>query len=102
MIRSLLALVLLSTSALAAPSGTRRFAIVAGADDGGAGRARLRYAASDARQVASVLADLGGVDRADLDLIEQPSRADLAAALASLKARVADARAGAERVEVIL
>ena len=92
----------LAAPALAAPSGARRLALIAGADDGGEGRARLRYAASDARAVAAVLRELGGVDEADLQLVVEPSRAALSSALAALPARVAAARRTAERVEVVV
>ena len=47
-----------------APDATlRRFALVAGANDGGSSRVTLRYAASDARAVSQVLTQLGGVAR---------------------------------------
>ena len=58
-----LLLLLLSTAALAVdavpePPAIRRFALVVGASDGGAGRALLRYAGSDAQAVARVLTEL--------------------------------------------
>jgi hypothetical protein len=52
----------------------RRFALLVGVNDGGASRARLRYAASDARAVARVLESLGGVAPADLVFVVDGSR----------------------------
>jgi Caspase domain len=53
----------------------RRFALMIGVNDGGAARARLRYATSDARSMARVLENLGGVSTADLVFVDTPSRA---------------------------
>jgi len=53
----------------------RRFALLIGVNDGGPGRARLRYATSDARSVARVLENLGGVAPADLVFVDAPTRA---------------------------
>ena len=44
--------------ALAEPVELRRYALVAGADDGGIGRVRLKYANTDARSMAAVLSEL--------------------------------------------
>ena len=52
----------------------RRFALLVGVNDGGAARARLRYAASDARAMARVLESLGGVAPADLVFVVDGSR----------------------------
>jgi hypothetical protein len=89
----------LATPALAQPAPTpspipaaaglqptlRRFAIIASANDGGEGRARLRYADSDARAVADVLQSLGGLAPADLALVPSATRAKLQNAFAKLK-----------------
>jgi Caspase domain len=53
----------------------RRFALMIGVNDGGATRARLRYATSDAHSMARVLENLGGVAPADLVFVAEPSRA---------------------------
>jgi Caspase domain len=52
----------------------RRFALLVGVNDGGVARARLRYAASDARAMARVLESLGGVAPADLVFVVDGSR----------------------------
>src|SRR5882672_2063235 len=57
------------------PARLRRFALLIGVNDGGAGRAKLRYATSDARSVARVLENLGGVSPADLVFVDEPTRA---------------------------
>jgi len=49
----------------------RRFALVAGANDGGHDRVTLRYANSDARAMSKVLTQLGGVDPRDVLVTRQ-------------------------------
>jgi len=61
-----------------------RVALVMGANNGGAGRVTLRYAASDADSVGEVLTDLGGVAPDDLLVLRDPSRADVLAGLERL------------------
>jgi hypothetical protein len=61
----------------AEPTGSvrlRRFALLVGVNDGGAARARLRYAASDAHAMARVLESLGGVAPGDLVFVADGSR----------------------------
>lgn len=79
----------------------RRFALVVGANDGGRERVTLRYAASDARSVASVLAQLGGVAPRDLMAIEEPKPADIGRAIDELSKKLTAARDSAGRLEVI-
>ena len=52
----------------------RRFALLVGVNDGGPTRSRLRYAASDAHNMARVLESLGGVAPADLVFVADGSR----------------------------
>jgi hypothetical protein len=80
-IRAPLALLLLLIAAPGAratePAGSvrlRRFALLVGVNDGGAARARLRYAASDAHAMARVLESLGGVAPGDLVFVADGSR----------------------------
>jgi hypothetical protein len=78
----------------------RRYALVAGANQGGRDRPTLRYAVSDAARFAGVLQELGGVDPGDTVLLEQPSVGELETALDALRDRTeADHRdpAGAPR-----
>jgi hypothetical protein len=53
----------------------RRFALLIGVNDGGPARAKLRYATSDARSMARVLENLGGVAQSDLVFVDTPTRA---------------------------
>jgi hypothetical protein len=97
--------VMFLAAAVPAAAARQRFALVAGANDGGGQRPRLKYAVSDADRFARVLRDLGGVEPADAVLLKQPSLKELDDALAALGARMASARsAGGEgvRIEVLL
>lgn len=104
----LLRLLLAATAlALVAPvraedggGAVRRFALAVGVNDGGAARARLRYAGADAERLLQVMRQLGGVAPEDAVLLQEPGEAALRSALADLQARVARAR-GAGRVEVL-
>lgn len=96
------AYVLLVAVGARAETPVRRFALVAGANDGGAGRVQLRYANSDAESVSRVLEDLGGVDPGDRLLLSNASRADLQEGFASVGRRLLEAKAQNERVELFL
>lgn len=93
----------LSAAAAKSEPGTslQRFALVAGANDGGPGHERLRYAGSDARAMARVLSQLGGVRPEDATLLGEPSPAELTQALQQLGARIAAARKPGHRIELI-
>ncbi len=78
----------------------KRFALVAGANDGGGSRVTLRYANTDARSMAKVLTQLGGVDSRDVTLLEDPTPQQLGSALDVLDARVREAKQGKARIEV--
>lgn len=80
----------------------RRYALIAASNDGGAGRARLRFADSDARAVAGVLTQLGGVQRDDLSLLPNATRSGLQAAFEQLRAKLALAREGQPRSELVV
>ena len=70
----------------------RRFVLLAGVDDGGPTRVRLRYAASDAHAMGKVLQSLGGVAADDIVFVSAPSRAAFDAGFADIEQRL---RAGA-------
>jgi hypothetical protein len=80
---------------------TRRVALVVGINDGGPERVKLRYAGSDARALARVLGDLGGVDRGDRIVLLEPTPEDLLAGFARASARVQAARSAGERVQFV-
>lgn len=105
--RILLALVVMlgawtrPASAEAAPGAARRLSLVIGANDGGPGRARLRYAVSDARAVFQVLESLGGVLPDDGRLLLEPQREGLLWELGRLRERLARLRPRSPRLEVL-
>lgn len=92
------------TTATASPAladgGVRRFALVIGANDGGPERATLRYAEADARTVAGVMTEVGGVAPADRVLVVDPDKASLIVALGELRRRVQAAEG--QRTEVVV
>jgi hypothetical protein len=107
--RALLAIALAGTAIGAAwaesspaPAPTRRFALVMGANAGGAGSVRLRYAVSDARSFASLLTELGGVRSEDLILLLDPGLSSFRGAAEKLRAAAAAANASGRRCELML
>jgi hypothetical protein len=66
----------------------RRFVLLAGVDDGGPTRTKLRYAASDARTVGHVLQTLGGVAPEDIVLVSTANRAAFDSAFADVEQRL--------------
>jgi len=79
----------------------RRFAFLAGVNDGGAGRVRLRYATTDAQAVSKVLTEMGGVNPGDLVFAADTDRNQFLGALEQLRQSVAGSRRGDQRTELI-
>ncbi len=79
----------------------RRFALVVGANDGGRQRVPLRYAGADARAMARVLRQLGGVAPQDLVLVLVPDRLALADGFTRLSKMLAGQRSPGRRVELL-
>lgn len=75
-----------------------RYALLVGHNDGGAGRTPLRYAHEDARQMESVMTELGGVESEHHSLLLDPDRAALDAALDAMKTDLAAEQGDAEFV----
>jgi len=98
----LLLLALLAAAPARAAEPTRRFAVVAGAREGGPGRVTLRYSTSDAREVSDVLRVLGGVAPGDVLLLEDPTPAALRSALGTVSARAAEVKARGGRSELFV
>ncbi len=97
-----LSAVVLGTAARCEASApVRRFAMVVGANSGGAGRVTLRYANSDATRISSVLRAYGGVTGGDLVVLREATPQRIREALAQLGTRIATARARHRRVELI-
>jgi hypothetical protein len=89
-------------AAAPAAAGVRRFAVVAGEPDGGAGTVRLRYAERDARRIHDILTRVGGVQRDDARLLLSQGAAAFRRALAELSQASAAARARGERTLLLV
>jgi hypothetical protein len=87
-IASLILLVCCTSLHAASDAGFRRFALVIGANDGGPGRAQLRFSFSDAGSFSRVMKEIGGVGKDDALLLYQPSRELLLSAMTSLYSKV--------------
>lgn len=81
---------------------SRRFLVAASANDGGPGKARLRFAHQDADGMASVMRSLGGVRTEDALMLQEPDTARLLASLRELSAKMAAERQGGARMELVL
>ncbi len=79
-----------------------RFALFIGANDGGADRVKLRYAESDARAMARVIGELGGVSTDNVAVLMDPKPGDVDAALAAMSNRLERARGLGHRVELLV
>jgi hypothetical protein len=66
----------------------RRFALIVGANDGGAGRAKLKYAVSDAQSFKDVMAEIGGLQSYDTLLLINPDKRNFYSALRSVFSRM--------------
>lgn len=89
-------------AAPAAAAPLSRFALIIGSNDGGGGRVKLRFAGSDARAVARVLGQMGGLSSGDQILLLEPRREQVLSALSELGRRVDAARGQSKRTEVIV
>jgi hypothetical protein len=79
----------------------RRMALIAGANDGGPKRAKLRFATEDAKSMFRVLRDLGGVLPEDSILLTDPDERGLEQGFDALRRRLDAARGQAERLEIL-
>ena len=86
----------------AVEAGERRFALLVGQPDGGAGTVTLRHAERDARRMHGVLTRLGGVREEDARLLIGAVAGDVRGALAELSARSEAARARGERTVLLV
>lgn len=85
-----------------APTSVRRFAVAIGVNDGGKGRTYLRYAATDAQSVASVLQELGGFSNNDIFLVQTPERRAVDQALADVSVAINRAKSIGQRTELLV
>ncbi|NMO17533.1 caspase family protein [Pyxidicoccus fallax] len=72
----------------AAPTASRRVAVVVGSNSAVLGRSALRYAHDDARRMAEVLTQVGEFQPGDVELLLDPAPAAVLAALDSKLARL--------------
>jgi Caspase domain len=86
-------------AAIAAP--TRRILLWAASNDGGPGKAQLRYAHSDAQGFAKVLSTLGGIDSSDVIALPEPDSVELLEQIRSLSLRLGQARSAGARTELL-
>ena len=86
----------------ATDSPLRRYAFVAGSNDGGDGLVRLKYAETDARSFAAVLQDLGGVRPQDLVLVVSPTLKKFNEGLARVRQLIRSPREMDERRELVI
>lgn len=79
----------------------RRFAIIAGANNGGPDRVMLRYAVSDADTMMNVLKSIGGVSESDGLLLVNPDRRNMISAMNKIKSEINGIKQKNERIEFI-
>lgn len=79
----------------------RRFALLVGANDGGPEREQLLYASSDTAMLGKALAELGGVDRRDRVVLEDPSPAELERAFADMATALRQAQKAGDRIQFV-
>ena len=86
-----------------APTGAtlRRFALLVGSNAGSRERKELRHALSDARAMAGVLGELGGVRAEDTALLANPDPGALERALSAQRERIARVAGGVQRTEFV-
>jgi len=76
----------------------RRYLLSAGANNGGRERVLLRYAVSDAKAFASVLTEMGGVDKNGAVILSNPNSRELLNSIAALNKLVSDSKTNAPDV----
>ena len=79
----------------------KRYGLFVGANRGGYGRVMLRYAESDAAEMAETLVSLGGIDQTNRSVLMDPSPSDLKSAFSRLSSRIGGASGEARRTEFI-
>jgi uncharacterized caspase-like protein len=99
---AVLAALALAATAGGARASERRFALVVGEPDGGAGTVRLRYAERDAKRIHAILLQVGSVRPDDARLLLGAGGAAFRRALAELGARAAAAKGRGDRTVLIV
>ena len=79
----------------------RRFGIFIGSNNGGRDRVTLRYAISDARAMAKVFTEMGGIDSGDSIVLVEPSAREINSRIASLREQVIRSKGAHKRTEIV-
>jgi hypothetical protein len=82
-------------------ASVRRFALLVGANDGGSDRELLRYAGSDAEMFGKALTELGGLDKDDRVVLDDPDVASFEQGFADIAAKIRNAQTAGERVQFV-
>jgi len=103
-IKLITAVVLILTAAAASDGATeiRRYLLSIGANDGGTDRVLLRYAITDAKAFASVLTDMGGVDKQNATVIANPDKGEFLSAFAKMEVAIAKGKADGTKSEAFI
>lgn len=80
---------------------TRRYSIIIGANNGGPGRERLRYAVSDARSLKKVLNRMGGISGSNNRILVEPDRRQFFNAIYRLNTTIRREKRKYRRTELI-
>lgn len=99
---TVLAFAALGLSTVGHAGTVQRFVLAAGANDGGPGRAQLRYAISDARHFVTVMENMGGVESERRFLLEEPTVGQFIDAIRRVKETALTSRKDGDRIELIL
>ena len=100
--RRLLAIAMIILGALPARAqGMRRFALIAGNDDGGDGTRRLLYARDDARKIHEILTRLGGIQAGESELVLNGNASEVLSALGRLEQRIREAAEQHQRTALL-
>lgn len=91
-----------AATTLPPPDGLRRFAVIAGNDEGGDGTRPLLYAREDAQKIHGILTRLGGVRPEDAELVLNQTAETFLGALGRIEARVQAASRQGERTALFI
>ncbi len=80
---------------------TKRYGLFIGANNGGLGRQTLRYAISDAKAVAQVFLEMGGIEDEDAILLVEPSVREIDQQIDSINRQLIAAKETYKRTELV-
>ncbi len=80
----------------------RRFAFIVGKNDGGTGRSKLKYAASDAQAFARVMEEMGGIEPRDTVVLLNPQRSEFLSRIREVKKLLSSGKIKGVRNELFL